>query len=86
MNSKIPTIDISALYGNNLKSKQNVAAQINAACTGCGFFQISNHDLLEANQQLALYSNSLYSNLMMLYQENQRSEALNNVNPEMNEA
>jgi hypothetical protein len=30
MSSKIPTIDISALYSNDLKAKQEVPAQINS--------------------------------------------------------
>jgi len=34
MISEIPTIDISPLYGNDLKAKQEVAAQIDATCRG----------------------------------------------------
>ena len=41
--SKIPTIDISALFGADINSKMNVAQQIDAACRKNGFFQVSNH-------------------------------------------
>ncbi len=38
MSSKIPTIDISALYSNDLKAKQEVPAQINSGYLWLWFF------------------------------------------------
>lgn len=45
----VPTIDISPLFGANLQEKLNVAAQIDKACRGSGFFFASNHgvDILD---------------------------------------
>lgn len=43
MSTKIPIIDISAMYGTDLDAKMSVAKQIDAACRTSGFFQISNH-------------------------------------------
>jgi isopenicillin-N synthase len=43
---EIPTIDISALFTNNLEAKKVVADQIHAVCrNGPGFFHISNHGI-----------------------------------------
>lgn len=39
----VPTIDISPLFGSNLQEKLNVAAEIDRACRGSGFFFASNH-------------------------------------------
>lgn len=41
----IPTIDISALYGDNLEAKLEVGKQIDAVCRKSGFFQIKNHHI-----------------------------------------
>lgn len=45
----VPTIDISPLFGANLQEKLNVAAEIDKACRGSGFFFASNHgvDILD---------------------------------------
>lgn len=43
MSIKIPIIDISAMYGDDLNAKQEIARQIDEACRKSGFFQISNH-------------------------------------------
>lgn len=45
MYSKVPTIDISALYGHDLDAKLQVAKQIDTICRKSGFFQISNHHI-----------------------------------------
>lgn len=45
MDSKIPVIDISALFGNDLNAKQLVASQIDSVCRQSGFFQITNHGI-----------------------------------------
>lgn len=39
----VPTIDISPLFGTNLREKLNVAKEIDKACKGSGFFFASNH-------------------------------------------
>jgi isopenicillin-N synthase len=41
--SKIPLIDINALYGTDTVAKQDVGRQIDAVCRKSGFFQITNH-------------------------------------------
>jgi isopenicillin-N synthase len=41
--NNIPTVDISALYGNDLEAKLEVGKQIDAICRKSGFFQITNH-------------------------------------------
>ena len=81
MSSKIPTIDIIALYGNDLKSKQNVAAQINAACTGCGFFQISNHFFDWDLETLTIETFRFFKTLNM---EQKMSMARKKINPNNN--
>ena len=41
MNSRIPTIDISPLYTDDLEAKLEVAKQIDLICRKSGFFQIN---------------------------------------------
>ena len=52
--NKIPTVDISALYGDDLEAKLEVGKQIDSICRKSGFFQITNHgipDLLRLTQE-----------------------------------
>jgi len=46
----LPIIDISPLFGTDIKSKLKVASQIDLACRNNGFFEIENHkiDLLDS--------------------------------------
>lgn len=39
----VPTIDISPLFGTNFEEKLKVAAEIDKACRGSGFFFAANH-------------------------------------------
>jgi len=43
--SKIPLIDIEALFTNDLTAKLNVAKEIDTACRSYGFFAIKNHGI-----------------------------------------
>ena len=52
INSKVPLIDISALYGLDSLAKQDVARQIDAVCRKSGFFQIKNHGIEENLKKL----------------------------------
>lgn len=54
---ELPVIDISALFGKCITSKEHVAQQIHSACVQTGFFYVSGHHvdqqpLFECIQQL----------------------------------
>lgn len=44
---EIPVIDIAPLFGDDLEAKANVGKQIDEVCRGTGFFQITNHGIMD---------------------------------------
>lgn len=78
MSSKIPVIDISPLYCDDICAKRNVGRQIDAACRSSGFFQVSNHGCEKYLTSLTQETFSFFKTLSM---EQKMSLARRKYNP-----